>query len=274
MTEKIYCMTLRSSADACNSNRTSMIAMTLTVHQRNIRVSYLKAIVNPKQSPYLETFISILESSKASHKPSKPKHDNLMKSERCALYDFQNRQEIIIKPADKGSAVVVMDRDHYISEAGRQLGDSTYYRLLDHDPTPEFAKEMSEGISEMHDEGHISMKNRDYLLVEHPTGGRFDFLPKIFKADTLGRPIVSANGHPTEKISGFVDLHLQPHIQNLPSYLKDTTDCLRRQDAQAPFQTDTLLVSMDLTSLYINIPHQDGIQACEDVWEERKVKDP
>ena len=29
--------------------------------------------------------------------------------ERSALYDLQNRQEIIIKPAVKGSAVVVMD---------------------------------------------------------------------------------------------------------------------------------------------------------------------
>ena len=53
----------------------------------------------------------------ASHKPLKPKYDNLTKSERSALYELQNRQEIIIKPTDKGSAIVVMDRDHYISEA-------------------------------------------------------------------------------------------------------------------------------------------------------------
>ena len=228
----------------------------------------------PKQGPDLETFISSMESDIASHKPSKPKHDNLTKSERSALYDLQNRQDIIIKPADKGSAVVVMDRDHYISEAERQLGDSTYYKLLDHDPTPEFAKEVSEAINEMLDEGHISEKNRNYLLIDQPKAGRFYLLPKIHKAGNPGRPIVSANGHPTEKISEFVDLHLQPHVQNLPSYLKDTTDFLRKQDAQAPFPPDTLLVSMDVTSLYTNIPHQDGIQACEEVWEERKVKDP
>ena len=70
----------------------------------------------PKQGPDLETFISSVESDKASHKPSKPKHDIFTKSERSALYDLQNRQEIIIKPADKGSAVVVMDRDQYISD--------------------------------------------------------------------------------------------------------------------------------------------------------------
>ena len=71
-----------------------------------------------------------------------------------------------------------------------------------------------------------------------------------------------------------MDLHLQPHVQNLPSYLQDTTDFLRKQDALGPLPPDTLLVSMDVTSLYTNIPHQDGIQACEEVWETRTNKDP
>ena len=116
----------------------------------------------PKQGPDLETFISCVETDIASHKPSKPKHDNLTKSERSALYDLQKRQEIIIKPADKGSAIVVMDRDHYISEAERQVGDSTYYKLLDSPPPPPPPPPptLTFFFSEMHDEGHISEKNR------------------------------------------------------------------------------------------------------------------
>ena len=93
----------------------------------------------PRQGHDLETFVSSVESDIASHKPPKPRHDNLTKEERNALHSLQ-RSDIVIKPADKGSAVVVMDRDHYVSEAERQLNDSTYYELLDHDPTDEFAK--------------------------------------------------------------------------------------------------------------------------------------
>ena len=48
--------------------------------------------------------------------------------------------------------------------------------------------------------------------------------PKIHKAENLLRPIVSANGHPNTKISELVDLHLQPHVNSLFSYSKDTTD--------------------------------------------------
>ena len=196
------------------------------------------------------------------------------KSDRSALYNLQKRKDIVIKPADKGSAVVVKDRDHYVSEAERQLNDSTFYKPLDHDPTPEFAKQVSDTVSEMHDQGLISEKNMAYLIVDQPKAGRFYLLPKIHKAGNPGRPIVSAIGHPTEKISEFVDLHLQSHVQTLPSYLQDTTDFLKKQEALGPIPSDALLVSMDVTSLYTNIPHSDGIKACEEAWDERDIKDP
>ena len=110
--------------------------------------------------------------------------------------------------------------------------------------------------------------------MDQPKAGRFYLLPKIHKAGNPGRPIVSANGHPTKKISEFVDLHLQPHVNSLPSYLKNTTDYLRKLQESGPIPPETLLVSLDVTSLYTNIPHEDGIRACKEAWEERPVKDP
>jgi hypothetical protein len=40
----------------------------------------------------------------------------------------------------------------------------------------------------------------EYLTPEDRKPGRFYLLPKIHKKNNPGRPIVSANGHPTEKI--------------------------------------------------------------------------
>ena len=42
-----------------------------------------------------------------------------------------------------------MDRDHYVSEAEWQLNNSTYYELLDHDLTDQFAKEVSEAVEDL-----------------------------------------------------------------------------------------------------------------------------
>ena len=37
---------------------------------------------------------------------------------------------------------------------------------------------------------------------------------------------------------------------------------------------NTTLVTMDVTSLYTNIPHDDGIAACRKRWEQRTVQEP
>ena len=73
-----------------------------------------------------------------------------------------------------------------------------------------------------------------------------------------GRPIVSGCDGPTEKLSSFVDKLLQPIAQQQKSYLKDTTDFVNFiENTKVP--ADVILVSMDVTSLYTNIPQEEGI---------------
>ncbi|XP_060562159.1 uncharacterized protein LOC132721799 [Ruditapes philippinarum] len=115
---------------------------------------------------------------------------------------------------------------------------------------------------------------KDYLIVPKPKAGRFYLLPKIHKDGIPGRPIVSANGHPTERISEFVDHHLRPFVCALPSHLQDTTDYLRRLESQKDLPDQTLLVSMDVTALYTNIPHGDDIAACKEAWDSLIIKNP
>ena len=55
-------------------------------------------------------------------------YSNLTKGERNALYLLRDDPSIIIKEADKGSAVVVWDREDYLREANSQLSDKDVYR--------------------------------------------------------------------------------------------------------------------------------------------------
>jgi hypothetical protein len=45
------------------------------------------------------------------------------------------------------------------------------------------------------------------------------------------RAAIFANGHPTDKISEFVDFHLRQHVEALPFFIKDTTDYLQKMAA-------------------------------------------
>ena len=98
---------------------------------------------------------------------------------------------------------------------------------------------------------------------KHPQPGTFYLVPKIHKANHPGRPIVSGIGTITEGIFKYVDTILRPYAMNTPSYIKDTTDLLRKLDANNDLPCNTILATMDVTSLYTNIPHADGLAAIQ-----------
>ena len=75
------------------------------------------------------------------------------------------------------------------------------------------------------------------------------------------RPIVSKINSPTANLAEFLDYYLQPIMKQLPAYLKDTTQFLQ-EIVNIKVQADTWIVTIDVKSLYINIPNKEGIQAC------------
>ena len=74
------------------------------------------------------------------------------------------------------------------------------------------------------------------------------------------RPIVLSCDSITERISQFVDRWQQPYVANLPSYIKDTTEFIN-QIEQLKLPINCKLASIDVSSLYTNIPHEEGIQS-------------
>ena len=54
----------------------------------------------------------------------------MTKGERNALYSLRDDTSIIIKEADKGSGVVVWDREDYLAETKKQLDGKQVYQEL------------------------------------------------------------------------------------------------------------------------------------------------
>ena len=63
------------------------------------------------------------------------KECNLSKDEKDALRSLSKRDDIVIKRADKGGAIVVWKKDLYVSEAERQLSDNLFYEQMPSDLT-------------------------------------------------------------------------------------------------------------------------------------------
>ena len=116
----------------------------------------------------------------------------------------------------------------YMDECNRQLTDTKFYQRLDEDITAEIQKRVTFYVNRMHKDKLINDKTKQYLIQSDVKPGRFYILPKIHKPGNPGRPIVSSNSHPTERLSHFVDYHLQPLVHKLPSFVKDTNDFLNK----------------------------------------------
>ena len=223
-----------------------------------------KSVWTPEKSRELaiEAYVEALERELLSHNFDASYQRNLTKDEQIALKNLRSYDDIIIKQADKGSAVVVMDKEAYLTEAMKQLDDTEIYQPLVKDPTKDMIKKVNARIKESYQKGNIDKDTQQYLLASgEERAGRFYLLPKIHKAGCPGRPVISGCNTPTEKISKFVDHHLRPLVLNIESYIKDTNDFLRKLKNIGTLPDGAILCTIDVVGLYPHIPHDEGLQA-------------
>ncbi len=77
--------------------------------------------------------------------------NNLTLNEKKALLSLRNNPDIVIKPADKGGAVVVWCKDLYVEEGYRQLSDANSYTHLTSDPTAQHQATITSTIRKLNE---------------------------------------------------------------------------------------------------------------------------
>ena len=83
----------------------------------------------------------------------------------------------------------------------------------------------------------------------------------MHKVGNSRRPVISSINCCTSKISRYFDYHLRLVVKEIPSYVQDTTE-FRRKINQTDFVPDNpYIVSLDVRSLYTNIPNAEGIKS-------------
>ncbi|CAJ0933513.1 unnamed protein product, partial [Ranitomeya imitator] len=224
----------------------------------------------PKSYHAVETFISLLDRDIKS-----TVHDqrlglllvqhNLNSSEKQALDSLSRNKNIIIKPADKGGATVVMNRNQYTAEVRRQLSDPTTYRKLHTDPTYNVRQKITTILNKHHQLKTIDTKTRTYLINHHPPVIPVLYiLPKIHKDlhNPPGRPIVASTNSILNPLSIFLEKILTPHARSTTkSYILDTGDFLDKIHNIRKIPPESILCTLDVNSLYTSIEHDKGIEA-------------
>ena len=215
----------------------------------------------------LEFFISKNNLDLAECVPHNTGRNNISKAETTALRELARNKNIVIKPADKGGSVVIQNRQAYLDEGFRQLSDVNFYSEQNDDLSLQFHREITTILDEMLENHEIINSCHEYLSDKDIRTAQFYMLPKIHKnrEHPPGRPIVSGNGCPTERISKFVDFFLQPGVKTIQSYIKDTSDFLLMLQSLRNTPRGCILATLDVSSLYTNIPNVEGCVAVENL---------
>ena len=161
----------------------------------------------------------------------------------------------MIKEADKGDAITIINKEDYIADCNTLLEDNSTYHKTTTDMMETHLREAKNLLNSI----AITNKQRVFkLLPAQPKPVIFHTLYKLYKLKQLiyakyshshlnntptnteqitqlvngleirppYRPVVSFKGTLTEHISGYVDSILQNVLDKIPSFLIDTIDFL------------------------------------------------
>ncbi|XP_071448005.1 uncharacterized protein [Hetaerina americana] len=138
---------------------------------------------------------------------------NVTREERKALRDLRTNDDIIITPADKGNAMVLMKKDDYNRKINSLLNDETYSEEK-RDPTSRIQKEIKQIITQ----SSIPPEERRWIVESAPKPPRLYGLPKIHKPGVPLRPINNMQRNPMGQ-SGKRDWNLRDYSNRCLEHL-------------------------------------------------------
>ena len=123
----------------------------------------------------------------------------------------------------------------------------------------------------------ITKQEYNYLAenLENPRTPLFyglTIIYKIFDSFPSLRAIVSDFNSRTCNLSKFVDSFLKFQAKKCNCYVRDTKDFIIKLSSIKHILENSFLVTMDASSLQINIDHEEGAETCFAKLEERKKK--
>ena len=178
-----------------------------------------------------------------------------------------------MKPADKGSIIVIISPDYYWNICQSHILDTSYYRMLNDTDPSNIVQQRVTQFSDKY-KSMLTLKEYNYLTKRKHEISDFYMLPKLHKSKRINEivqkqqceyinieeniivkahPIVADTVYHTSSISEILHIIMEPSLAMISHIAKDSFDFKNRLDKHCP--TGTTLSTCDIKSLYTNIPH-------------------
>jgi hypothetical protein len=141
------------------------------------------------------------------------------------------------------------------------------------DLTAKIENKLKKKVESMYKGNLITKEIKGYLIPKGSRPGKVHGNPKMHKKNNPCRVIINGNKHSTENMAEIVENELAENVRNLNSYIKDTTDFLRKlSEIQQPLPKGAIMFCFDVKALYPSVPRKEARTACEKALQGRTNK--
>ena len=172
----------------------------------------------------------------------------------------------LVLTADKGVALVVMDKEDYVHKA-KELLDQPTYRSISNDPTTKYKNKLVNLLKSI--KSKVEIEEALYKKL-YPTGAgspKFYGLPKIHKEGIPLRPLVSSIGAASYETAKELAKILKPLVGKSMYHVHNTQDFIQ-QIKDIKLQKDQCMVSFDVKALFTSVPIRPAINTIKKLLEE------
>jgi hypothetical protein len=179
---------------------------------------------------------------------------------------IQSNPDIIFTKADKGNITVALNGTVYKEKMLQLLQDQNTYSKVKKDPTSKMTKSVRELLTRWRNKSYITPAMYKRAYCSDGNLPRAYGLPKVHKPGCPFRIIISSIDSPMYALATFLHGILSKNIPDASSNVANSFDLIKKLK-NINIETDFTLISLDVVSLFTNIPVESALESVSNRWE-------
>jgi len=171
----------------------------------------------------------------------------------------------MITKADKGQIIVILNKSTYVKQMTKTLDDDSTYKKILKDPLKTITNKTNNMFKMWFDNKIIDDPMYKGLRCTNGNLPRCYGLPKVHKQGFPLRIVVSSVGSPLYDVGRFLHEIINSSIRKPASNIKDSWSFVNKIN-KTYIETNEILVSLDVTSFFNNIPKELVMQGIKNRW--------
>ena len=179
---------------------------------------------------------------------------------------LQKNSELFITKADKGNVTVILNRSDYNEKMIQLLNDNSTYKKINYNPLKLMKKDTYKLLENWRVKDFLGKNvTKKDISLNNTMLPRIYGLPKIHKQNFPLRPVVSLINTPTYYMSKFFKKILRKSLPSPNSQVKNSF-IFKDIISKTKIPTDHIMISLDVSSLFTNVPLDLVINSIKKRW--------